>query len=215
MWKTFLLSAFGAAIGAVISVATFAAVNLGGCTAQPAGPAGQTAGPAAPTPPADPLATWRQLFPDGLVDAAGNPMDMKCLQGKMVGIYLAAGWCPDCTPFTPKLVAFYGQHSADLEIVLVSRDRSLADQGKHMADAGMRWPAVPWQSPSAKTMIREFSAGGIPRLVVYSADGRLIAPMGHKDVEADANTALAKWKKAAAAAARNQGRHPISAAEMG
>ena len=31
------------------------------------------------------------------------------LEGKVIGIYFSAHWCPPCRGFTPKLVEWYGK----------------------------------------------------------------------------------------------------------
>lgn len=50
------------------------------------------------------------------------------LNGKVVGIYFSAHWCPPCRQFTPLLVQTYNKLRAEgkeFEVVFVSSDKSL------------------------------------------------------------------------------------------
>ena len=46
------------------------------------------------------------LISGPLLDAKGKEVDKKVLQGKTVGLYFSAHWCPPCRTFTPNLVKF-------------------------------------------------------------------------------------------------------------
>ena len=48
-----------------------------------------------------------------------------CGEGKQIGLYFSAHWCPPCRGFTPKLVEWYNTNKAErnLEIIFVSLDR--------------------------------------------------------------------------------------------
>ncbi len=63
-----------------------------------------------------------ELFPQGLVDAQKQPVSVDSLDGKIVGIYFSAQWCPPCRNFTPKLVSFRNANKDDFEVVFVSSD---------------------------------------------------------------------------------------------
>jgi cytochrome oxidase Cu insertion factor (SCO1/SenC/PrrC family) len=164
-----------------------------GLSAEP-GP--QPAGAPAPLA-AGPLAHWQGLFPAGLVDAAGKPVDLKALQGKTVGVYFSAHWCPSCVAFTPDLVKFRDRNSSAFEVVFVSFDHSADDQRQYMAAAQMKWPAVACLTEPAKALQRKFAARVIPTLVIMGPDGREITREGRTDLQADPDHALAKWQKAA------------------
>jgi len=52
----------------------------------------------------------------------------KELEGKLVGLFFSAQWCPSCRQFTPLLKQFYELLKRDgekFEIVFISRDLTL------------------------------------------------------------------------------------------
>jgi nucleoredoxin len=146
---------------------------------------------------ADPLSHWQALFPGGLVDASGKAVDLKTLQGKTVGVYFSAHWCPSCVAFTPDLVKFRDKNAAAFEVVFVSFDRSADDQRQYMTEKQMKGPAVECLTDPVKALQRKFEAHVIPTLVILGADGREITREGRTDIASDPDHALAKWQKAA------------------
>ncbi|XP_019643995.1 PREDICTED: tryparedoxin-like [Branchiostoma belcheri] len=92
-------------------------------------------------------------------------------EGRFVGLYFSAHWCPPCRLFTPELVNFYNDFKAKgtLEIVFVSSD---ADQGSFDGYFGsMPWLAVPYSDRQRKAeLTRTFDVKGIPTLVILKAD---------------------------------------------
>ena len=65
-------------------------------------------------------------------------------EGKVLGLYFSAHWCPPCRGFTPKLAEFYNNFRASngdkLEIVFVSSDRSEKDFKDYFKE--MPWLAL-------------------------------------------------------------------------
>jgi len=161
---------------------------------------GALAAQAAKTPatkPAEAAAAWKAMFPDGLIDAEAKAADASKLNGKIVGLYFSAHWCPPCKVFTPLLVDFRNKNAANFEVVFVSSDRSKEEHRKYLAEAQMPWLAVEWDSAPGKALQKQFDVKGIPTLVILGPDGKEITRTGRADVTNDANTALAKWRKAA------------------
>jgi nucleoredoxin len=114
---------------------------------------------------------FQDLFPGGLIDGEGNPVSLEVLEGKAVGVYFSAHWCAPCRRFTPKLVAYRDAHRDDFEVVFVSGDRSEKKQFAYMKSAGMKWPAVRFQSRASKTLMERFVVEGFPTLVMVNAKG--------------------------------------------
>jgi nucleoredoxin len=160
-------------------------------------PATQPAQSSAAVASADAMAHWKALFPGGLIDASGKAVDLKTLQGKTVGLYFSARWCPSCVAFTPDLVKFRDKNAASFEVVFVSFDRSADDQRQYMAEKQMKGPAVACLTEPVKALQRKFEAHVIPTLVILGADGREITREGRTDIASDPDHALAKWQKAA------------------
>lgn len=72
------------------------------------------------------------------------------LEGKIVGFYFSAHWCPPCRQFTPILKDFYGEVEDDLEIVFVSFDRNEGDLKTYMSESHGDWYHIPFGSDTIK-----------------------------------------------------------------
>lgn len=135
------------------------------------------------------------LFPAQLIDAAGEATPRSALDGKIVGVYFSASWCPPCRAFTPTLVTFRDQHQDEFEVVFVSADRNAADQQTYMNEYQMGFLAVPFGSPAGKALSERFSVRGIPKLVILDAAGNVITENGRGELSTDPAGALAAWKR--------------------
>ncbi|MDA0343662.1 MAG: thioredoxin family protein [Verrucomicrobia bacterium] len=135
------------------------------------------------------------LFPSKILDNKGKSVSSDVLDGKIVGIYFSAQWCPPCRHFTPSLVEFRNKNSKDFEVVFVSSDRSSEDQLKYMEKYGMKWYTLPHGSDAAKQLSKKYEVRGIPALVIVDADGNTITKNGRGDVSKDPSGALASWQK--------------------
>ena len=141
-----------------------------------------------------PWNTLEELVGSELMDVNGNKVDVKSLQGKIIGLYFSAHWCRPCRDFTPKLVEFRNANAKDFEVIFVSSDRSAADQQKYMQESGMNWPSVPYQSECKAILKERFSIRGIPALIIVDGKGNLISSQGRSEVNANLTTIIAKWK---------------------
>ena len=135
-----------------------------------------------------------ELVGSELFDVNGNKVDVRSLQGKIIGLYFSAHWCRPCRDFTPKLVEFRNANAKDFEVIFVSSDRSAADQQKYMQESGMNWPSVPYQSECKAILKERFSIRGIPALIIVDGKGNLISSQGRSEVNANLTTIIAKWK---------------------
>lgn len=136
-----------------------------------------------------------EKFPAELVNASGKKFDKAtALNGKMVAVYFSASWCGPCRGFTPKLIEFYKKTAKknNLEIVFVSSDRSADAMEKYMKK--MPWLAMPFGSPEAAALKKELKVRGIPKLVVFDANGKLISENARRDVVMLGKKAIKAWK---------------------
>ena len=74
-------------------------------------------------------------------------------EGKVVGLYFSAHWCPPCRGFTPKLAEWYtkltsGALKDKVEIVFVSSDRDEKSFNEYFAE--MPWLALPFENRDKK-----------------------------------------------------------------
>jgi len=112
-----------------------------------------------------------------LVDASGDAVEAEKLESApKVLFYYSAHWCPPCRIFTPKLVEFYKENGGGeaFEIVFVSSDRSESEMLGYMEEEKMPWLAVDYAN-IAETEIKSYGGPYIPALVMFDADGNLIA----------------------------------------
>lgn len=117
-------------------------------------------------------------FGDDLHDNQGNKVDLAKLNGKAVGIYYSAHWCPPCRAFTPTLVDFRNKYADQFEVVFVSADRDDASMKKYIEEAKMPWLTVTREGDVAEALDEKYEVTGIPTLVILKADGSLLTRDG-------------------------------------
>eukprot|EP01121_Diplochlamys_sp_Union-15-3_P006293 TRINITY_DN16798_c0_g1_i1.p1 TRINITY_DN16798_c0_g1~~TRINITY_DN16798_c0_g1_i1.p1 ORF type:complete len:440 (-),score=103.87 TRINITY_DN16798_c0_g1_i1:23-1300(-) len=122
------------------------------------------------------------------------PIDQ--LEGKTVGIYFSAHWCPPCRAFTPKLAEFYKnfkQTNTNFEIVFVSSDADETAFKEYFAE--MPWLALPFDNKTAKNKLSsKFKVQSIPTLVLIDNVGNLITTQGTREIAEDPKGAKFPWK---------------------
>merc|ERR1711959_382449 len=118
------------------------------------------------------------------IDALGPDL-MKKLQGKAVGLYFSAHWCPPCRGFTPQLAEFYKNGLKDkMEIFFVSSDRDQKSFDDYFAD--MPWQALAYEKREEKAKLSKlFDVSGIPCFVVLNSDLTVITTDGRSKVMSD------------------------------
>ena len=87
----------------------------------------------------------KKLVGEKVVGKDGKEIDVAdiCGEGKIVGLYYSAHWCPPCRAFTPKLVSWYEKvKGKGLEIIFVSCDRD--ENGFNEYYGSMPWLAMPY-----------------------------------------------------------------------
>jgi len=111
----------------------------------------------------------------------------KLLQGKKVGIYFSAHWCPPCRNFTPLLKKFYdevnnGLSEKQFEIIFVSSDKSEAEQLQYMNEAHGDWLTLAFSDSFVKELKSKYGITGIPTFVIIQPNGEVITRDGRTDV---------------------------------
>ncbi|MFI5337956.1 MAG: thioredoxin-like domain-containing protein, partial [Opitutales bacterium] len=108
-----------------------------------------------------------------------RPYDQRHLNGvKFYGIMFSAGWCGPCREFAPHLLDSYRRLKEmypEFELVLVSRDQSLADMLAYMRDEKMPWPALKYGESRQVEEIGRLAGPGIPCLVLIDEEGQVLA----------------------------------------
>ncbi|KAG1342609.1 putative nucleoredoxin 1-1 [Cocos nucifera] len=117
---------------------------------------------------------------DFLVRNNGDQVKIADLEGKAVGLYFSASWCPPCRHFTPKLIETYGELSSegkDFEVVFVSGDRDEDSFNGYFSK--MPWLAIPFSDSKARDRLDElFKVEGIPHLVILGARAEVLNEKG-------------------------------------
>lgn len=123
-----------------------------------------------------------------VVDHDGNTYGEDHFNGKLVGIYFSAHWCPPCRGFTPVLAEKYKNFIADgkpFEIVFVSSDRDSNSAAEYFKE--MPWKMLNYEDRQNKSVLSElFDVSGIPTLVLANEQG-LITDEGREAIMTSAN----------------------------
>lgn len=119
-----------------------------------------------------------------LLDNLGADLVAKA-QGKPIGLYFSAHWCPPCRGFTPQLATWYKDGLKDnMEIIFVSSDRDESSFNDYFAE--MPWLALPYAKRAEKEALDEaLGVEGIPCLAVINSDGTIVTSDGRSKVSSD------------------------------
>ena len=128
-----------------------------------------------------------------LVNTEGKSIEPADLEGKTIGLFFSAQWCPPCRAFTPELVKFRNANQQEFEVVFVSGDRSREAQAGYMKKYAMPWPAIPYNAPQRNGTFDRFGVRGIPALVIVDDQGRLLERDGRAALRNDPANALDLW----------------------
>ena len=127
--------------------------------------------------PWKPPGFWESLGTEFLQGTDGDTVDVDEIkgEGKVIGLYFSAHWCPPCRQFTPALIKSYTDHlkAKGLEIIFVSSDRDQASFQEYYST--MPWLAIPNGDPRKDKLSKRFEVEGIPSFVlVDGATGETI-----------------------------------------
>jgi nucleoredoxin len=143
---------------------------------------------------------------------------------RVLGLYFAASWCPDCIPVSPRLKAFYNQaltlqdrtESKFFEVVYVTSDMNSQQMEEDYRNAHANWPYVHIDNTDElKAIKRHFGVcagkeapllgltgpgmrkSGIPTLLLLnSRTEKTISTNGVDDIlSLSVDDALEKWNK--------------------
>lgn len=140
---------------------------------------------------------YAKHLPPYLIKSSGKRVNTaSALHGKMVLLYFSASWCGPCRQFTPQLIEFYKKAAKrnNIEIVFVSCDDDSSAMMKYMKKDSMPWLAIPYESSQRKTINKVRTRGGIPNLLVFDANGKLISGNARWDVVMLGRDAVTAWK---------------------
>jgi Tol biopolymer transport system component/thiol-disulfide isomerase/thioredoxin len=111
-----------------------------------------------------------------LVDPTSNratalPADSR---PRYVVLYRAAGWCGVCAQFTPQFVEALRTKPADVEVIYISSDRSVADMQDYAQKQGFAWPALRYENTGQLPAFSGLFGRSIPQVVVTDRHGNIV-----------------------------------------
>jgi nucleoredoxin len=131
---------------------------------------------------------------DARVDATAASLD-----GKVLGIYFSAHWCPPCRMFILMLNEWYQNFKAnhpkkdEFELIFVSSDRDEASYKEYIAE--MDFPALAYSERKLKeNLSSKFKVQGIPTLVFVDETGAILTKNGRAIVMEDKEGSDFPWK---------------------
>jgi len=129
-----------------------------------------------------------------IVNKEGQQVSTNALDGKVLGLYFSAHWCPPCRSFTPKLSEWYVKslQGKGLEVIFVSSDRDQKSFTEYYAE--QPWLALDFSSRKEKEQLSSlFGVDGIPSLVIIDKDGSTITKDGRSAVSSDQEGTKFPW----------------------
>mmetsp|Transcript_15687 Transcript_15687/g.23043 ORF Transcript_15687/g.23043 Transcript_15687/m.23043 type:complete len:667 (-) Transcript_15687:103-2103(-) len=136
-----------------------------------------------------------ELLGDNFLDGNGNVVGREAIEGKVLGLYFSADWCPPCKQFTPLLTNTYQTLRAvgkDFEIIYMSSDKSPEEFASYREQ--QPWLAIPYDDEKRRQKIgMELGVTGLPTLVIVGEDGEVITKNGRERVSNDEMGAEFPW----------------------
>ena len=115
-------------------------------------------------------------------DVASKDGTAVTLEGKRVGLYFSAHWCPPCRRFTPVLNARYEEllsGGEPFELIYCSSDSSQAEFDEYWGT--MSFPAIPYAKRAVISKLAKVCGiSGIPALYIFEGDGTLVTMNGRE-----------------------------------
>jgi len=142
---------------------------------------------------------WRpptvlEALGSSFVKKDGTTVGTGAIEGKTLGLYFSAHWCPPCRNFTPKLKEFYNDFKAkggDLEMIFISSDKSEAEMLDYFKNDHGDYLALPYEMRKEKDALSEmFEVQGIPALVILDASKNVLNANGRGKIAAGADVVL-------------------------
>jgi len=117
------------------------------------------------------------------------------IEGKVLGIYFSAHWCPPCRKFTPVLASVYNKLKAadkNFEVIYVPGDQSSEQFSEYFNE--MPWLAIPFGDKRIDPLNSHFEVNGIPHFVIVGADGKVINKSARGNVMSDLEGSKFPWE---------------------
>lgn len=124
---------------------------------------------------------------DNFLGQSGASVNKTSFDGKFLGIYFSAHWCPPCRGFTPKLVEFYKRRKElghdDFEIIFASSDQNQAEFDEYFGE--MPWLALPFKDSRISALSDRFDVEGIPAFIILDPERNVVTTSARGAVTSD------------------------------
>lgn len=121
-------------------------------------------------------------------------------QARYVAFYFGASWCGPCRAFQPELRRGHARlraARAPVEIIFVSDDSSCRRMAEYITAARMPWPAVACRDRDRLAWLQRARGKALPGLLVYRAEGTLVATSWSASGNSRPREALAELERLA------------------
>lgn len=110
-------------------------------------------------------------------DAEGVEKQISALrsQGKYLLMDFWASWCGPCRRAIPRVKKILEDNSSRLDVISIDVDQKPEDWKKALAEEGMTWPQLRIAGEEAKRAFESYVIETIPRLVLVSPEGKILA----------------------------------------
>ncbi|KAL4235597.1 Nucleoredoxin-like protein 2 [Mactra antiquata] len=138
--------------------------------------------------------------PEEEQEPPGRYLGHDVLQGKIVGLYFSAGWCPPCQKFTPLLCALYDDliaRKSNFEVVFLSFDKNETEMEGYFRQAHRNWYVLPFDDPFKDELKLKYNVTAVPKFIIINKDGEIISSKGRKEVQDKGVIAFRNWTQTA------------------
>jgi len=138
----------------------------------------------------------KEALGDSFLKQDGSTVGSAAIEGKTLGLYFSAHWCPPCRGFTPVLKEFYSGYKAkdpNFEIVFVSSDKSDQEMLDYFKGDHGDYLCLPYAKRKEKSELSSmFGVEGIPTFVVIGPDGETVNANARGKVSAGVDAVVEK-----------------------
>jgi peroxiredoxin len=120
----------------------------------------------------DELTAKRAQANFSLTDLQGKTWTLSDLHGKVVLVNFWATWCPPCRKEMPDLDDLYKKYQGNGLLVLAISDEDAATVRPFIEKSGMSYPIL---FDPRRRVSDAYGVEGIPKTLVYSRDGKMVA----------------------------------------
>ncbi|ORY00680.1 thioredoxin-like protein [Basidiobolus meristosporus CBS 931.73] len=130
-----------------------------------------------------------------LVDGEQKEVSPKVLQGKLVGLYFSASWCPPCKAFSPVLTQFAEDNKEEFVVVHVNLDKTKEDMMDFIQ--GKNWLSVPFEDEKVKKALgTQLKVYTIPSLIIVNTTTKqIVTTWGRSAISKNRDHCLQEWKE--------------------